>query len=151
MIATIDYRSDTASAQQVAAHFTRCDAAFLTLLRQRVEIGDYANKIVNKARRLEAWSDSGMIGLVAVYCNDHENHVAHITSVTVEYEWTRKGIASNLIRRCVALANSCGMRKLSIEVADSNTAAISLYGKFGFVRGAVNGQFISMALKLDCA
>lgn len=148
MIATIDVRTDTASARQIAAHLNRCDPAFLALLSQRVEIGGYAAKIVAHAKRLEAWSDGNLIGLVAIYCNDQQHRVAHITSVSVESAAARQGIATNLLRRGIAFAGCRGMREISLEVAGDNIAAIELYTKCGFVLAPASGRFVTMTLRL---
>jgi ribosomal protein S18 acetylase RimI-like enzyme len=146
MSTAIAYLSNRASEAQIAEHLSRCDSDFVPPLSARVDIGDYASKIANKAARFEAWSDGTLVGLIAAYCNDQENHIAYITSVSVLKEWTGKGIAARLVARCVAHAKVLGMRQVSLEVASGNTPAIKLYEKSGFIAGEANGSSTSMKL-----
>ncbi len=137
-----------ASAAEIAEHLARCDANFVPLLSGRVEINSYAQKIASFATRFEAWSDGTLVGLVAAYCNDHEKRIAYITSISVLKEWAGKGIATCLMSRCIEYAQTLGMRQVSLEVAQENAPAISLYEKNGFVRGRENAPLASMHLYL---
>src|SRR5271157_4249264 len=144
----VEYSLNKASEAEIVEHLRTCDADFVPPLSGRVEIKDYAQKIVNKSTRLEAWSEGTLVGLVAAYCNDSEKRIAYITSVSVLREWKGKGIAARLINQCVEYARASGMRLISLEVASDNTPAIRLYETSGFVAGKANGSFISMNLDL---
>lgn len=148
MIPTVEYDTNKATESEIAEHLSLCDSNFIPPLSGRVEISDYAKKIAGNATRFESWSEGSLIGLVAAYCNDQERLIAYITSVSVLGEWTGKGIAANLVRHCVKHAQASGMNKVSLEVAIDNVAAITLYGKNGFVLGRTNGAFINMELHL---
>ena len=143
-MSVIEYLSNHASEGQIAQHLFQCDADFVPPLNTRVDINDYANKIVRKAVRFEAWSDSILIGLVAVYCNDHQVRIGYITSVSILKAWTKKGIAAHLMEQCVMYVKSSGMHEISLEVASDNVPAISLYEKNGFVAGSTNSSFVTM-------
>lgn len=144
----VEYLSNKASEAEVAEHLLRCDADFVPPLSGRVEIKDYAEKIASKATRFEAWSGGIPVGLVAVYCNDQENRIAYITSVSVLKDWTRKGIAAGLVGQCIEHAKVSGMRQISLAVAANNTPAIKLYEKSGFIVSKANGPFVGMNLYL---
>ncbi len=148
MNVVVEYRLNTASASEIFEHLLYCDAGFLPQLSGRVEINDYAKKIVSKATQLEAWSGGTLIGFVAVYCNDQERRIAYITSVSVLPDWTGKGIASRLMKQCIKYAKALEMRQISLEVASDNTPAVRLYEKSGFVVGKVNAPFATMDLLL---
>lgn len=148
MSAAIRYLFNAASADQIAAHLSLCDAEFVPPLSGRVEIENYARKIASKAIRLEAWSGGTLVGLVAVYCNDMEKGIAYITSVSVLREWTGKRVAGQLLSRCIEYAKTSGMQQLSLEVADANAPAIKLYEGSGFVVGKTNPPFVTMHLQL---
>ena len=148
MSAAVEYLSNKASAVEIAGHLARCDADFMPPLSGRVEIKDYAIKIVSKATRFEAWSGGTLVGLVAAYCNDQEKRVAYITSVSVLREWTGKGITARLMRQCIEHVKASGMRQVSLEVARDNTPAIRLYEKSGFFAGKANALFLGMNLNL---
>jgi ribosomal protein S18 acetylase RimI-like enzyme len=148
MSVAVEYLSNKASEAEIAEHLSRCDADFVPPLSGRAEIKDYAKKIVSKATRFEAWSGGTLVGLVAAYCNDQENRIAYITSVSVLRAWTSKGIAARLVGQCVEHAKVSGMRQISLEVAADNTLAIKLYEKSGFIVSKANGPFVGMNLYL---
>jgi len=52
----------------------------------------------------------------------------------VEEPWRGKGIGTRLLEAAIAWARSKGAHKISLDVFPHNTAAITLYEKFGFVR-----------------
>lgn len=148
MNVVVEYRLNTASASEIVEHLLYCDAGFLPPLSGRVEINDYAKKIVSKATQLEAWAGGTLIGLVAAYCNDQERRIAYITSVSVLPDWTGKGIASRLMKQCIKYAKALEMRQISLEVASDNAPAVRLYEKSGFVVGKMNAPFATMDLFL---
>lgn len=108
-------------------HLTLCDDTFMSRLRSRVEILPYARKLFARGARFEAWESGALIGLIAMYCNDTNTHVAHITNVSVLPDWTRKGIATALLQRCIAQALSVQMISITLTVDRANLAAIKLY------------------------
>lgn len=146
MSSAVAYLSNRASQAEIAEHLSRCDAGFALPLSARVDIGDYAKKIADLAMRFEAWSDGTLVGLIAAYCNDQENRVAYITSVSVLPDWMSRGIAARLLGQCVEHAKSAGMRRIRLEVASANAAAIKLYENGGFVADAAHRSSISMNL-----
>lgn len=146
MSTAVQYLSNKASEAQIAEHLSRCDADFVPPLSGRVEIDAYARMIASNAARFEAWLGDTLIGLAAAYCNDQENRIAYITSVSVLKAWTGKGIAARLVDQCVEHAKFSGMRQIILEVASGNTPAIKLYKKSGFVAGKANAPFVSMNL-----
>ena len=148
MSEAVEYQSNKASEAEIAEHLSRCDADFVPTLSSRVEIKNYAKKIINKATRFEAWSGDTLLGLVAAYYNDQEKRIAYLTSISVLKEWMGKGIAACLMRRCIEHAKASGMWQISLEVEEGNAPAIRLYKKSGFVTGKVNKPFVSMNLYL---
>ena len=144
MSATVEYLSNRASVVEIAEHLARCDTDFVPPLSARLKISDYAKKIMDNATRFEAWSNGTMVGLVAAYCNDQEQRIAYITSVSVMKEWMGKGIAARLMDQCVAHAKASGMQQISLHVAIDNAPAIKLYEKRGFVAGKANALFVRM-------
>ncbi|MBA3023715.1 MAG: GNAT family N-acetyltransferase [Proteobacteria bacterium] len=148
MSETIEFGSNQASEAEIAEHLLHCDADFVPPLSGRVEINDYVSKIARKATRFEAWSGAKLVGLVAAYCNDHEQRIAYITSVSVLKAYMGKGIAASLMKQCIEHAKTLGMRQISLEVASANAPAIGLYEKSGFIAGKANAPFITMNLYL---
>lgn len=127
------YLSNQASAADIACHLSSCDLNFLPPLSSRVDLNDYAIKITHHARRFEAWVDDTLIGLVAVYDNDHEGGIAYITNVSILPAWTGKGVASHLLQKCIEYEKQIKMVKLHLNVNKNHLHAIKLYEKRGFV------------------
>lgn len=144
----IKYLSNKATAAEIAEHLRTCDNDFMPPLSSRVNINEYAQKILSKAIRFEAWSDGTLVGLVATYCNDQEKRVAYITSVSVLKKWTGKGIAAYLMSRCMKHVKALRMRQICLEVASDNTPAIRLYDKCGFIMDNANVPLVTMNLYL---
>jgi GNAT superfamily N-acetyltransferase len=128
----IDYSIGHASKEDLLAHLSRCDSGFVPLLSNRVEIGAYVRKIVDRAERFEAWSSGELVGLVAAYCNASDRDSAFITSVSVLPGWQGKGIASQLMANCMACVRELSFERIKLEVDGNNEAAIALYAKYGF-------------------
>ena len=148
MTVAVEYLLNKASVVEIVKHLSSCNADFVPPLSDRVEIGEYARKITEKALRYEAWVDGILVGLVAFYCNDNENGIAYITNISVSNSWVGKNVAARLMGRCIEHTKRLGMRMIVLEVAKNNIPAIKLYEKNGFVPGMANGPFFSMSLLL---
>jgi ribosomal-protein-alanine N-acetyltransferase len=61
----------------------------------------------------------------------------HINNLAVLPSHRRSGIASDLLTRLLAEGTRAGVRRLLLEVRQSNDAAQRLYARFGFVVGGV--------------
>jgi ribosomal protein S18 acetylase RimI-like enzyme len=140
------YLSNQASTVAIACHLASCDSNFLPPLSSRVDLNDYAIKITRHARRFEAWVDDTLIGLVAVYDNDHADGIAYITNVSILPAWTGKGVATHLLQRCIEYEKQKKMVKLHLNVNKNHLHAIKLYEKRGFI--ANNNSVTSSNLDL---
>jgi ribosomal protein S18 acetylase RimI-like enzyme len=147
MSGPLTYRSDAASADQLAVLLQRCDASFIPPLSSRVELAAYAHKIASRALRLEAWQGAEPVALLAMYCNDPAGGVAYITSVSVVPGCARRGMASALLAQAIGQARAAGMRQIALEVDANNGAALRLYQKHGFGPTS-SGPTIRMSLNL---
>jgi ribosomal protein S18 acetylase RimI-like enzyme len=137
-----------ASVEQIGIYLSQCDTDFIPPLSQRVNIDDYAKKIINNAVRFEAWSGDILIGLVASYFSEQERPVAYITSVSVLREWMRRGITSHLMEQCITYAKDLGIRQIKLEVERGNMPALKLYEKYGFIAAKLNETNFIMSLFL---
>jgi len=145
----VKFLLNKASEAEIAEHLLNCDTDFVPPLSERVEVKDYAKKIVQKASRFEAWSGPTLVGIVAVYCNDQATGIAYITSVSVLKDWTGKGIATQLLGQCVRHVKEMGMQQVRLEVTSENLPAIKLYEKSGFSVEKVNESFVGMNLLIE--
>lgn len=79
---------------------------------------------------------------------------AHINNIAVKEEYRRQGIGKRLMAELVRLAKDNGVRYMTLEVRDSNEAAINLYKGFGFeVKGVrkryYDNRFDALIMWLD--
>lgn len=144
----VELCANRANAAELTGHLARCDAAFVPPLSGRVVIRDYAQKLTDKAVRFEAWQDGELVGLVATYCNDPEKTAAFITSVSVLPSWQGRGIAAQLMARCLDHVRQEGFRRIELEVDHRSLAAVSLYEKFGFVTTRTSDSSLVMTMAL---
>ncbi len=121
----ISYKIDTATKADILMHFSSCDPDFIRDLSLKVNLEEYANKIVSKAGLYEAWDEKNLIGLIAVYRNDEFDF---ITDISVSSLHKGQGIASRLLKQYLKSMHT----EVRLEVAKNNMAAHELYKKFGF-------------------
>lgn len=143
------YGVNQASAEQLLAHLRACDADFSPSLSARVHMGRYAEKINQNAVRFEAWAACELVGLVAMYCNDHSTGVAFITHVSVLLTWQGKGIASVLVAQSIEYAWASGMKCIKLSVHRDNGPALALYRKLGFAEERSKTSDTEMRLCLN--
>jgi ribosomal protein S18 acetylase RimI-like enzyme len=127
----LQYRRDTATADDVRAHLTRCDADFTPPLSARLDLRDYAAKLAERAARFEAWDGGRLVGLVAAYVTPGAPE-AFISNVSVVSELRGRGVAATLVADCIDRARVSGAATVRLEVATADAAAGRFYEKLGF-------------------
>jgi ribosomal-protein-alanine N-acetyltransferase len=69
---------------------------------------------------------------------------AHINTLAVEHSMRRQGLATALLEHVLADLAAEGARRATLEVRRSNTAALRLYERLGFVVAAVRPNYYSL-------
>ncbi len=78
------------------------------------------------------------------YCvSTRDGRSLHLVSIAVRPEYRREGIGSGLMRRLLEHTFSTGVEDIVLEVKLENTAALTLYRKFGFESRAVIDNYYS--------
>ena len=67
----------------------------------------------------------------------------HLRNLAIHRDWKRHGVASRLLSRMIAISSAEGARYGTLEVRKSNTAALELYKRFGFVVEGVRPSYYS--------
>ncbi len=80
---------------------------------------------------------TGYVGMNAVLDE------GYIYNVAVAEPYRRRGVGSALIRELVTHGRKNGFAFLTLEVRESNAAARSLYGHFGFVKAGERKNYYS--------
>ena len=107
----------------------------------------------------EAWTANGIIDtvslngayLVAVENGEYRGHGGftrvldeyYITNICVLPEFTRKGIASQILKTMIDFCRNENGAFITLEVRESNVSAIKLYEKFGFLEKGRRKNFYS--------
>ena len=138
-----------AGAASVESHLRECDERFSPRLSDRVDLADYAQKLALFADRFEAWCGGRLVGLVAAYLNNPQNTNGFVSSVSVCPAYERRGVASELMQKCVQFARKKNFKALGLEVAESDLRTQDFYLRHGFtLSGKERSGFLSMELKL---
>jgi len=146
MTEPVELRLNKATATEIADHLARNDDAFWPRLSERVDIANYALKIVDNAERFEGWAHGTLVGLLAAYCNDTKERIAYVTSVSVIPEFRNQGLASRLLVECVELVKHRRFNGISLDVDRDNPRALELYEAKGFTVVNLSGRTIRMHL-----
>lgn len=81
-------------------------------------------------------------GEIAGYCGLLQSFdEADITNVAVKETYRRKGIAETMLKTLLKLGCERGIEAFTLEVRQSNTGAIALYEKLGFVGCGIRKNF----------
>lgn len=148
-MSVLEFREDTADATRIRAHLEACDASFIPRLSDRVDLADYAGKLADKSWRFEAWDQAELVGLVAAYCNEGDRRRAFVTNVSVLPQAEGRGIATQLVGRCISAARGAGFGRLELEVSAANARALALYAKHGFCKTSEAGGTAAMTIELN--
>ena len=145
---SITYQTKAANEKNILLHLTDCDNNFTPPLSERTDLGSYANKIFEKAVTFEAWNDNHLIGLIAAYLSTDNIRSVFITNISVTKEFTGKGIASRLLRNCIAHCTKNDYFVLNLEVNRNNSQAIGFYEKHQFIQSETRGDSLILTLNL---
>ncbi len=143
----ITYQTKAAAEKDIFSHLSVCNDSFLPPLNERVDIYSYAKKIAENALTFEAWDESTLIGLIAVYFNADAGKSAFITNVSVTKKFMGMGIASVLLKNCIEYSIQGNCFEIYLEVNRDNIPAIGFYKKLNFIQSGNKGD--NLILKLD--
>lgn len=135
--ALVEYKTANAGEKDVYAHLQSCNANFVPPLEERVDLSEYAKKIIERSVTFEAWHDGSLGGLIAAYFNDPAGKTAFITNVSVVKELMGTGVASQLLKECVSYAIKKNYTEIKLEVNKDNFPAISFYRKYNFTEDGI--------------
>jgi 2-polyprenyl-3-methyl-5-hydroxy-6-metoxy-1,4-benzoquinol methylase len=119
--------------QQIKDHLIICSDSFIPPLTRYVNIDEYAKKIFDHAILFSEFDNDKLIGLVAVYDN-FEEKFGWITNVSVNPDYSGKGIATELLNKCHNYFEAKKYFNIFLEVFIDNKKAIKLYIKQGFIK-----------------
>ena len=69
---------------------------------------------------------------------------ADITNVAVDMKYRKKGVGEEMLRELLKAGEDRGVKAFTLEVRESNGAAIALYGKIGFETCGIRKNFYDL-------
>jgi ribosomal-protein-alanine N-acetyltransferase len=95
---------------------------------------------------LVALSDGYLSGFAVASWLRHEPS-AELEGLFVDRAYRRQGIASALVRACMAWAAKAGATTIRLEVRASNAAALALYQRYGFSTTGLRPAYYSVPVE----
>ena len=118
--------------KHVQEHLITCSNTFVPSLDSYVNVNDYSKKIFEQAILFTKFDGNKLVGLVAAYDNPTKQF-GWITNVSVDPEYSKKGIATELLNECYKYFETKKYFNIFLEVFVNNEKAINLYIKQGFI------------------
>lgn len=96
----------------------------------------FINEITNNplARYVVSICNDSAIGYGGMWLVAGEGH---ITNIAVHPEFRGMGAAESILNGLLEICNKESISDITLEVRESNTAALNLYSKFGFIKEGV--------------
>ena len=102
-------------------------------LCERVNIFDYTQKLLkNGSIYIVFNTQDNPVGIMGFYANNQITKVAYLTIIGLLPEARGKGIGNKLMKFLFTESHRLGMKKISLNVNQSNRQAIKLYKQQGF-------------------
>ena len=120
------------SVEDIERFMLLLDSEFKPPLSSYMDVKAFARKVNERAEILIVEHVGTIVGLLAFYCNDFQTAMAHITYLGVHSEFRRKGIAGELLKECVGIAETKGMKTIQVRTWKGNKASSRLYEESGF-------------------
>jgi 2-polyprenyl-3-methyl-5-hydroxy-6-metoxy-1,4-benzoquinol methylase len=133
--------------KHIQQHLTTCSNTFIPSLDSYVDINDYSKKIFEQATLFSKFDGDKLVGLVAAYDNPTEKF-GWVTNVSVDPNYSRKGIASELLNECNKYFENKKYFNIFLEVFSDNKKAIKLYIKHGFINYKIKDNKMTLKQQL---
>lgn len=132
----------------IKEHLTKCSDSFIPNLKTYVDISEYSKKIFDNANIFCKFDNNKLIGLIAAYDNTSEKF-GWITNVSVDPDYTKQGIANDLLKESIDFFKIKGYNSIYLEVFLENKNAINLYVKNGFNNDKINDNKMILKKELN--
>lgn len=109
---------------------------------------DYISKVLEQGYILIQYNQKEIEGFIMFYANDLRDFKAYIPLVAVRAKYHKKGVGNNLIKETIKLIGNGQMKIIMVKTWKDNSAAISLYKKYGFVVLEADNSNIILELRL---
>ena len=108
------------------------DELFPVSLSEKVNLSEYADKLLSRATLCTCYCRDKLVGLAAGYLSRLENNWAYLAVVGVRPEFQRRGIARRLVQEFIGLCQEKRVSGLHLYTDSTNVGAIRMYEGMGF-------------------
>lgn len=101
-------------------------------LSSRVNINEYAIKVIERGIVLCVEHATGIIGAILFYANDFNNKQAYLTLIATLEEYENRGVGHCLMSAMEKVVKDKGLKTIHLDTDVSNKKAIEFYCKNGY-------------------
>lgn len=126
---------------EIITYLESVDQLFPVPISQKVNISEYADKLINQAALVVYREHGILMGMAAGY-TEHlpDNNLAYLALVGLLPEAQGRGLGGALVKQFIAVAKKAGARGVHLYTDPSNHRAIAMYEKLGFSRIQIAGD-----------
>lgn len=107
------------------------DADFFPTLSSRVDLQQYAAKLLKMAEMFAIFDDEKLVAVAAIYMNDFDSKIAYCPFIAVLPSFRGNGYARNLLESSLVELRNNEFNKLLLTVR-ADSPACNLYKSIGF-------------------
>jgi ribosomal protein S18 acetylase RimI-like enzyme len=141
------FAQDTSTSDDVLNHLACVDDLLSPKISDRIDLGTYAQKIVLRATRFEAWEQDTLVGLVAAYV-DLDDQRASVTHLAVMERCQHRRVGHRLMSSLLQALSEGGITWVDLEVAENNIQAQNFYRHMDFVVVGIRQGFSQLRRNL---
>jgi len=119
------------NSKDLIKHFEACNFEFQYKLKKRVNISEYAEKLVEKSQKIELWNSVDLIALLAFYV-DSIKKVAYVSSFSVDVRFENNGLGKFLFLQLESNLRQNEIQSIYLEVSSKNNRALKFYNDRNF-------------------
>lgn len=116
------------------------DQTFPVPLSQKQNLKDFAQKLLDKGTLCLRWEKDRIIAMAAGYTDQVVENRAYLSVVAVLPEAWGQGIATSLVKEFIEICENKGLEAVHLYAVASNTRAVRMYRKMGFVDWKISDE-----------
>lgn len=127
--------------EEIITYLQSMDQLFPVPISQKVNIPEYADKLIDRAT-LVVYKEHGILTGMAAGYTEHlpDSNLAYLALVGILPEAQSKGLGSALVKQFIDVAKRTGAQGVHLYTDPSNYRAIAMYEKLGFTRIRIAGD-----------
>ena len=134
--------------EQIYTFLKKIDQDFPTPLSNKVDLNEYAEKILSTAEILSVVKNDQVVACIVLYCNDFNTKYAYIPLVGVLQQYRGLGYAKSLVSAAISIVKSREFKTIGIHT--ENSSALKLYQSLGFdIKQQGDRKYLELDISLE--